>query len=156
VLFAHRRSRPFPPLADYRSPWPQSNDNGCSTATDEAGQAGPLARGKGQGAEVLLADPRFMLTPSSCLASKARHEDLHFAARRCELERGLHGGGRQRHHRRPRARTVPKQLPQPVQRSPANEQGDTLQVQGTQREKAPLRALILLPSRCARSTYMEP
>jgi molecular chaperone HtpG len=77
----------FTTLAGYRSRLPESAANRVLYCTDEAGQAGPLALWKGQGAEVLLADT--LIDAQFIPWLEARHGELRFQRVDAELDASL-------------------------------------------------------------------
>lgn len=74
-------------LAAYRSRLPEANAKRVLYCTDEAGQAGPLALWKGQGAEVLLADT--LIDAQFIPWLEARHSELRFQRVDAELDASL-------------------------------------------------------------------
>ena len=134
----------FTTLAGYRSRLPADATNRVLYCTDEAGQAGPLALWKGQGAEVLLADT--LIDAQFIPWLEARHSELRFQRVDAELDASLH-------------ETTPdladaegkdpgEQLREIFRSALANDK-ITVQVQSLKGEDAPA-ALILLPEQMRR------
>ena len=131
-------------LAGYRSRLPESAANRILYCTDEAGQAGPLALWKGQGAEVLLADT--LIDAQFIPWLEARHEELRFQRVDAELDASLHEAGQELADAD--GKDAAEKLREIFRTALANDKV-TLQVQALRDEGAPA-ALILLPEQMRR------
>ncbi|APD48914.1 molecular chaperone HtpG [Synechococcus sp. CS-602] len=148
VLFGTTAESAFTTLADYRSRLPADNDKRVLYCTDEAGQAGPLALWKGQGAEVLLADS--LIDAQFIPWLEARHEDLTFRRVDAELDESLQE--EDSGITDAEGKDSSEQLRSLFKEALANDKV-TLQVQALKGESAPA-ALILLPEQMRRLNDM--
>ncbi len=134
----------FTTLANYRSRLAADNDKRILYCTDEAGQAGPLALWKGQGAEVLLADS--FIDTQFIPWLESRHQELKFQRVDSELDDSLQE--KESEISAADGQDGGEKLRQLFARSLANDK-ITLQVQSLKGEQAPA-ALILLPEQMRR------
>jgi molecular chaperone HtpG len=134
----------FTTLANYRSRLPESTADRVLYCTDEAGQAGPLALWKGQGAEVLLADS--LIDSQFIPWLEARHKDLRFQRVDAELDASLQDATPDLTDAE--GKDPAEQLREIFRASLANDKV-TLQVQALRGDDAPA-ALILLPEQMRR------
>jgi len=148
VLFGTTAESAFTTLADYRSRLPAENDKRVLYCTDEAGQAGPLALWKGQGAEVLLADS--LIDAQFIPWLEARHDDLTF--RRVDAELDVSLQEEDSGITDAEGKDSSEQLRSLFKEALANDKV-TLQVQALKGESAPA-ALILLPEQMRRLNDM--
>jgi molecular chaperone HtpG len=116
--------------------------------TDEAGQAGPLALWKGQGAEVLFADT--LIDAQFIPWLEHRHEDLRFQRVDAELDESLHE--RESELADAEGKDSSEKLRELFRRALADDKV-TVQVQALKGEAAPA-ALILLPEQMRRLNDM--
>ncbi|MFN9624075.1 MAG: molecular chaperone HtpG [Cyanobacteriota bacterium] len=131
-------------LAAYRSRLPEATAQRVLYCTDEAGQAGPLALWKGQGAEVLLADT--LIDAQFIPWLEARHSELRFQRVDAELDASLQEST-------PDLKDAdgkdPSEQLREIFRSALANDKITVQVQSLKGEEAPA-ALILLPEQMRR------
>jgi molecular chaperone HtpG len=131
-------------LAGYRSRLPEEAANRVLYCTDEAGQAGPLALWKGQGAEVLLADT--LIDAQFIPWLEARHGELRFQRVDAELDASLQENTPDLTDAEGKDPT--EQLREIFRTALANDK-ITVQVQSLKGEEAPA-AMILLPEQMRR------
>jgi len=131
-------------LAGYRSRLAEANANRVLYCTDEAGQAGPLALWKGQGAEVLLADT--LIDAQFIPWLEARHSELRFQRVDAELDASLHESTPDLTDAE--GKDPAEQLREIFRTALANDK-ITVQVQSLKGEESPA-ALILLPEQMRR------
>lgn len=131
-------------LAGYRSRLPEEAANRVLYCTDEAGQAGPLALWKGQGAEVLLADT--LIDAQFIPWLEARHGELRFQRVDAELDASLQENTPDLTDAEGKDPT--EQLREIFRSALANDK-ITVQVQSLKGEEAPA-AMILLPEQMRR------
>jgi molecular chaperone HtpG len=131
-------------LAAYRSRLPEANGRRVLYCTDEAGQAGPLALWKGQGAEVLLADT--LIDAQFIPWLEARHSELRFQRVDAELDASLQESTPDL--KDADGKDPSEQLREIFRTALANDK-ITVQVQSLKGEEAPA-ALILLPEQMRR------
>jgi molecular chaperone HtpG len=134
----------FTTLANYRSRLDPDNDKRILYCTDEAGQAGPLALWKGQGAEVLLADS--FIDTQFIPWLESRHQDLTFQRVDSELDDSLQE--KESEIADADGQDAGEKLRQLFARALANDK-ITVQVQSLKGDQAPA-ALILLPEQMRR------
>jgi molecular chaperone HtpG len=134
----------FTTLAHYRARLPESAANRVLYCTDEAGQAGPLALWKGQGAEVLLADS--LIDSQFIPWLEARHTDLRFQRVDAELDASLQDATPDLTDAE--GKDPAEQLREMFRSALANDKV-TVQVQALRGDDAPA-ALILLPEQMRR------
>jgi molecular chaperone HtpG len=140
--------RAFTTLAGYRSRLAAANEKRILYCTDEAGQAGPLALWKGQGAEVLLADT--LIDSQFIPWLEMRHEDLKFQRVDAELDESLHE--KESELSDAEGTGSGEKLRELFRSALANDKV-TVQVQSLKGENAPA-ALILLPEQMRRINDM--
>ncbi|MFN9645766.1 MAG: molecular chaperone HtpG [Cyanobacteriota bacterium] len=131
-------------LAAYRSRLPEANAKRVLYCTDEAGQAGPLALWKGQGAEVLLADT--LIDAQFIPWLEARHSELRFQRVDAELDASLQESAPDL--KDADGKDPSEQLREIFRAALANDK-ITVQVQSLKGDEAPA-ALILLPEQMRR------
>ncbi|MBM5816777.1 MAG: molecular chaperone HtpG [Cyanobacteria bacterium K_Offshore_surface_m2_239] len=131
-------------LASYRARQPEENSKRVLYCTDEAGQAGPLALWKGQGAEVLLADT--LIDAQFIPWLEARHSELRFQRVDAELDASLQESTPDLTDAE--GKDPAEQLREIFRSALANDKV-TVQVQSLKGEEAPA-ALILLPEQMRR------
>ncbi len=131
-------------LASYRARQPEENSKRVLYCTDEAGQAGPLALWKGQGAEVLLADT--LIDAQFIPWLEARHSELRFQRVDAELDASLQESTPDLTDAE--GKDPAEQLREIFRTALANDKV-TVQVQSLKGEEAPA-ALILLPEQMRR------
>ncbi len=141
-------SRSYTTLAGYRSRLPEGNDKRILYCTDEAGQAGPLALWKGQGAEVLLADS--LIDSQFIPWLEMRHEELRFQRVDAELDDSLQE--KESELSDAEGKDSSEKLRDLFREALANDK-ITIQVQSLKGEHAPA-ALILLPEQMRRINDM--
>jgi molecular chaperone HtpG len=134
----------FTTLANYRSRLPEATANRVLYCTDEAGQAGPLALWKGQGAEVLLADS--LIDSQFIPWLEARHKELRFQRVDAELDASLQEATPELTDAE--GKDPGEQLRDMFRTALANDKV-TIQVQALRGDDAPA-ALILLPEQMRR------
>jgi molecular chaperone HtpG len=131
-------------LAGYRSRLADANAKRVLYCTDEAGQAGPLALWKGQGAEVLLADT--LIDAQFIPWLEARHSELRFQRVDAELDASLQESTPDLTDAD--GKDPSEQLREIFRTALANDK-ITVQVQALKGEEAPA-AMILLPEQMRR------
>jgi molecular chaperone HtpG len=141
-------TRSYTTLAGYRSRLPEANAKRILYCTDEAGQAGPLALWKGQGAEVLLADS--LIDAQFIPWLEMRHEELRFQRVDAELDDSLQE--KESELADAEGKDSSEKLRDLFREALANDR-ITIQVQSLKGEHAPA-ALILLPEQMRRINDM--
>jgi molecular chaperone HtpG len=131
-------------LSGYRSRLEPAHDKRILYCTDEAGQAGPLALWKGQGAEVLLADT--VIDAQFIPWLEARHEELSFRRVDAELDESLQE--KESELADAEGKEAPERIRALFKTALANDKV-TLQVQALKGDDSPA-ALILLPEQMRR------
>jgi molecular chaperone HtpG len=131
-------------LSGYRSRLEPAHDKRILYCTDEAGQAGPLALWKGQGAEVLLADT--VIDAQFIPWLEARHEELSFRRVDAELDESLQE--KESELADAEGKEAPEKIRALFKTALANDKV-TLQVQALKGDDSPA-ALILLPEQMRR------
>ena len=138
----------FTTLAGYRSRLEAGNDKRILYCSDEAGQAGPLALWKSQGAEVLLADT--FIDTQFIPWLEYRHEDLKFQRVDSELDDSLQE--KESELADADGKDASEKVRDLFKKALANDK-ITIQVQALKGENAPA-ALILLPEQMRRLNDM--
>jgi molecular chaperone HtpG len=138
----------FTTLAGYRSRLEAGNDKRILYCSDEAGQAGPLALWKSQGAEVLLADT--FIDTQFIPWLEYRHEDLKFQRVDSELDESLQE--KESELADADGKDASEKVRDLFKKALANDK-ITIQVQALKGENAPA-ALILLPEQMRRLNDM--
>jgi molecular chaperone HtpG len=131
-------------LSGYHSRLEPAHDKRILYCTDEAGQAGPLALWKGQGAEVLLADT--VIDAQFIPWLEARHEELSFRRVDAELDESLQE--KESELADAEGKEAPERIRALFKTALANDKV-TLQVQALKGDDSPA-ALILLPEQMRR------
>ncbi|MEB3261243.1 MAG: molecular chaperone HtpG [Cyanobacteriota bacterium] len=131
-------------LASYRTRQPEDTSKRVLYCTDEAGQAGPLALWKAQGAEVLLADT--LIDAQFIPWLEARHSELRFQRVDAELDASLQESTPDLTDAE--GKDPAEQLREIFRTALANDKV-TVQVQSLKGDEAPA-ALILLPEQMRR------
>lgn len=135
-------------LAGYRSRLGEANAKRILYCTDEAGQAGPLALWKGQGAEVLLADT--LIDAQFIPWLESRHQELTFQRVDSELDDSLQE--KEAEISDAEGKDASEQL-RSLFKEVLNSDKVTVQVQSLKGDNAPA-ALILLPEQMRRINDM--
>jgi molecular chaperone HtpG len=135
-------------LAGYRSRLAEANAKRILYCTDEAGQAGPLALWKGQGAEVLLADT--LIDAQFIPWLESRHQELTFQRVDSELDDSLQE--KEAEISDAEGKDASEQL-RSLFKEVLNTDKVTVQVQSLKGDNAPA-ALILLPEQMRRINDM--
>lgn len=135
-------------LAGYRSRLGEANAKRILYCTDEAGQAGPLALWKGQGAEVLLADT--LIDAQFIPWLESRHQELTFQRVDSELDDSLQD--KEAEITDAEGKDASEQL-RSLFKEVLNSDKVTVQVQSLKGDNAPA-ALILLPEQMRRINDM--
>jgi molecular chaperone HtpG len=138
----------FTTLAGYRSRLEAGNDKRILYCSDEAGQAGPLALWRSQGAEVLLADT--FIDTQFIPWLEYRHEDLKFQRVDSELDESLQE--KESELADADGKDASEKVRDLFKKALANDK-ITIQVQALKGENAPA-ALILLPEQMRRLNDM--
>jgi molecular chaperone HtpG len=138
----------FTTLAGYRSRLEAGNDKRILYCSDEAGQAGPLALWKSQGAEVLLADT--FIDTQFIPWLEYRHEDLKFQRVDSELDDSLQE--KESELADADGKDASEKVRDLFKKALANDK-ITIQVQALKGDNAPA-ALILLPEQMRRLNDM--
>ena len=138
----------FTTLGSYRNRLPADDDTRILYCTDEAGQAGPLALWKGQGAEVLLADT--FIDTQFIPWLEMRHGELKFQRVDAELDDSLQDKAAELSDAD--GKDVSEKVRDLFKTSLANDK-ITIQVQALKGDSAPV-ALILLPEQMRRINDM--
>jgi molecular chaperone HtpG len=138
----------FTTLGSYRNRLPADHDKRILYCTDEAGQAGPLALWKGQGAEVLLADT--FIDTQFIPWLEMRHGELKFQRVDAELDDSLQDKAAELSDAD--GKDVSEKVRDLFKTSLANDK-ITIQVQALKGDSAPV-ALILLPEQMRRINDM--
>jgi len=141
-------ARTYTTLAGYRSRLAEANAKRILYSTDEAGQAGPLALWKGQGAEVLLADT--LIDAQFIPWLESRHQELTFQRVDSELDDSLQD--KEAEISDAEGKDASEQL-RSLFKEVLNTDQVTVQVQSLKGENAPA-ALILLPEQMRRINDM--
>jgi len=138
----------FTTLAGYRSRLEAGNDKRILYCSDEAGQAGPLALWRSQGAEVLLADT--FIDTQFIPWLEYRHEDLKFQRVDSELDESLQE--KESELADADGKDASEKVRDLFKKALANDK-ITIQVQALKGENAPA-AMILLPEQMRRLNDM--